>query len=172
MPDLAATLRENGALLGLLLAALLAFTLVWIVVLTRQVVDLRRRMASMTRGSDGRSLEGVLESHLQRVYDVAREVKAVDARATTLEGRGRKSIQRVGLVRFNPFEDTGSNQSFAVALLDDDEDGIVISSLHSRQTTRVYAKPISAGIGDAPLSAEEAEAVRLARTTRGTRPRA
>ena len=54
-----------------------------------------------------------------------------------------RAFQRVGLVRFNPFEDTGGNQSFALALLDAEGNGWVLSSLHARTGTRVYAKPIT-----------------------------
>jgi hypothetical protein len=63
-------------------------------------------------------------------------------------------------VRFNPFEDTGGNQSFTLALLDANADGIVLSSLHSRTATRVYVKAILAGRSDAQLSAEEVAALR------------
>jgi hypothetical protein len=93
---------------------------------------------------------------------VAREVDELSARAAVLEGVGRRSIQRVGLVRYNPFEDTGGNQSFALALTDGRGDGFVISSLHSRTGTRVYAKTVSQGRSDGALSAEEREALRLA----------
>ena len=79
-----------------------------------------------------------------------------------LEATGRRAIQRVGLVRFNPFEDTGGNQSFALALIDASGTGFVLSSLHTRTGTRVYAKAVSDGRSDGALSEEEAEALRLA----------
>ena len=83
-------------------------------------------------------------------------------RFDTAEARGRIAIQRVGVVRYNPFADTGSNQSFALALLDARGDGFVLSSLHSRQQTRVFLKSISGGKADTALSEEEAEAIRRA----------
>ncbi|HYM84386.1 MAG TPA: DUF4446 family protein, partial [Candidatus Dormibacteraeota bacterium] len=70
---------------------------------------------------------------------------------------------------YNPFEDTGGNQSFALALLDANLDGFVISSLHARNATRVYAKALARGQASTQLSAEEAEAVRLAMRS-GSRP--
>jgi hypothetical protein len=104
-------------------------------------------------------------------------VEAVDARlgelaATfgTLETRSRGSLQHVGLVRFNPFEDTGSDQSFAIALLDADHSGIVISSLHGRAGTRVFAKPITSGQATHALSDEEQQAVALAVSEPPDRP--
>jgi len=65
-------------------------------------------------------------------------------------------------VRYNPFDDTGSNQSFALVLVDADGNGVVISSLHSRQQTRVYLKDIVGGQSEAQLSSEETEALRRA----------
>ena len=64
------------------------------------------------------------------------------------------------MVRFNPFEDTGGQQSFALAMLDARGSGVVISSLHSRQATRVYLKQITEGKSDTQLGNEEAEAIR------------
>jgi len=136
--------------------------LVLVVFLSRQVGALRRRLDGLTRGDNGRSLDAVLDAHIDKVYAVARELDELSARAAILEGVGRRSIQRVGLVRYNPFEDTGGNQSFALALTDARGDGFVISSLHSRTGTRVYAKAIGDGRSDGALSAEEREALRLA----------
>jgi hypothetical protein len=73
-----------------------------------------------------------------------------------------KTIQRVGIVRYNPFEDTGSNQSFVLAMLDPRGDGFVMSSLHSRQQTRVFLKQLANGKADTALSQEEDEAIRRA----------
>jgi hypothetical protein len=161
---LSALAQPALVLLGILILLLAVANLAATFVFSRQVKELARRLDAVTRGAEGRSLEGVLDSHLQRVYNVARDVETIQARAKALDVRGRKAVQRVGLVRFNAFEDTASNQSFALALLDGDEDGLVLSSLHSRQATRVYAKAISAGRSDGPLSQEEEEAVKLARS--------
>ena len=136
--------------------------LVLVVYLARRTGQLRRRLDSLTRGADGRSLDAVLEAHLDKVYRMAGEVDDLSARSAVLEATGRRAIQRVGLVRFNPFEDTGGNQSFALALTDANGDGFVFSSLHSRSGTRLYAKAIDGGRSDGALSDEEREALRLA----------
>jgi uncharacterized protein DUF4446 len=128
----------------------------------RRQSRLRRRLDSITRGVEGRSIEAVLDAHLDKVLAVARELDDLSARSAVLEADSRRAIQRVGLVRFNPFDDTGGNQSFALALTDQKGDGFIVSSLHARVGTRLYAKAIIAGRSDATLSAEEAEALRLA----------
>jgi Protein of unknown function (DUF4446) len=139
--------------------------LVVVVAQTRRQSRMRRRLDSLTRGVEGRSIEAVLDAHLDKVLAVARELDDLAARSAVLEADSRRSIQRVGLVRFNPFEDTGGNQSFALALTDKKGDGFVVSSLHARVGTRLYAKAIVAGRSDATLSAEEAEALRIALAT-------
>ena len=136
--------------------------LVAVVLLVRRTSRIDRRLQSLTRGEDGRSLETMLEAHLDKVYAVARDVDDLAARSSVLEAVQRKAVQRVGLVRFNPFEDTGGNQSFALALLDINGDGVVVSSLHARALTRVYGKAVKGGKSEAALSDEESQALREA----------
>lgn len=150
----------GAAIVGL--AAAVLVLLVLVLFLARQTGRLRRRLDGLTRGAEGQSLGGVLEDHLDRVLKVARELDELSARSAILEAAQRRSIQRIGLVRFNPFEDTGGNQSFAVALIDAQGNGFVVSSLHSRTGTRVYAKAIAEGRADGALSDEETEALRKA----------
>ena len=160
--DLNAAVSPYVGVAVVLLGVAVVVLLVVAVIQARRIGRLGRRLDGLTRGADGRSLEAVLDAHLDKVYAVAREVDDLSARSAMLEAQGRRAVQRVGLVRFNPFEETGGNQSFALALTDANGDGIVISSLHARAGTRVYAKAVVAGRSDAALSAEEAEALRIA----------
>jgi len=112
----------------------------------------------------------VLDAHLDRVLTVVSDVDGLKGRTTRLEASSRRAFQRAGLVRYNPFEETGGNQSFALALLDADDDGLIISSLHARSGTRIYARTLTGGRADGALSDEEAEALALARTATRGRP--
>ncbi|MEO8468261.1 MAG: DUF4446 family protein [Chloroflexota bacterium] len=150
------------AVLVLALGLLSLVLVVVSIVQARRTRQLAARFEAITRGSEERSLEAILEAHLTRVHDAIRQVEAVEGRATVLERDLRRAFSRVGLVRYNPFEDTGGNQSFALALLDDHGDGFVMSSLHTRNQTRVYAKGVRAGRPDSAMSAEEQEALRAA----------
>ena len=158
------------AVVGLAVAVLVL--LVLNLLQARRLGRLRRRIEGLTRGSEGRSLEAVLEGHLEKVFKVERELDELAARQAVVESGGRRAFQQVGIVRFNPFEDTGGNQSFAVALLDAHGDGFVLSSLHSRVGTRVYAKVVAGGTAEATLSKEEAEALRVALAPPAERTRA
>jgi hypothetical protein len=93
---------------------------------------------------------------------VARQVDGLAARTSGLEAASLRAFSRTGLVRYNPFEETGGNQSFALALLDANGDGWVLSSLHARSGTRVYAKVIAGGRAETALSEEESAALKQA----------
>jgi hypothetical protein len=151
-----------GLVVALLLVALL--------VQTRRLARLTARVDGLTRGVEGQSLESVLDAHLETVFRVARDLDALSARAAALETAARRHFAKVGLVRFNPFEDTGGNQSFALALLDGHLDGFIVSSLHSRNGTRLYAKSITGGAAETALSAEETQALAIARAQTAARP--
>jgi hypothetical protein len=160
--DLDALVSANiGWIVGGLLVGVLALILA-VVGLIRRTRRLARRLDGITAGSDDQSLEAVLGSHLERVRQVVRDIDAIGARTAVIERDIQGSFGRVGLVRFNPFEDTGGNQSFALALLDGKGDGFVVSSLHSRTGTRIYAKSIAAGASETALSEEETGALRQA----------
>ena len=145
-----------------------------VIALAALVIALAALVVGLTRGRrpapvgqapytvDDPILDHLLASQMQRLDGVADELMAQGARLRSIEAGGRHAVQRVGLVRYNPFEDTGGNQSFALALLDADANGVMLTSLHSRQATRVYLRTIVAGRCDAALAAEEAEALRQA----------
>jgi len=158
----------GAAIVGLAVASVVLLVLV--LFLARETGRLRRRLDALTRGEDGLSLDAVLDAHLDKLFAVAADVDELAARSAVTEAAGRRAIQRVGLVRFNPFEDTGGNQSFALALTDAKGDGLVVSSLHSRTGTRVYAKAIADGRSDGALSDEEQQALRLALAGGSTAP--
>ena len=120
---------------------------------------LRRRRLRRLRISGGTSAEG---ASLDDMDALVGQLEAIARRVDAVETQVPRTIQRVGVVRFNPFPDTGGNQSFVVALLDTRGDGVVLSSLHSRQGTRVYLKQVISGKSETTLSEEETEAIRRA----------
>jgi hypothetical protein len=107
-------------------------------------------------------IDQLLASQMQRLDRVGDEVMAQAGRLRQLEADARHMVQRVGIVRFNPFEETGGNQSFVLALLDGDSNGVLVTSLHARAGTRVYLRTVIGGRCDVALSAEETEALRQA----------
>ncbi|HEV8697848.1 MAG TPA: DUF4446 family protein [Candidatus Limnocylindrales bacterium] len=159
--DLNAAVSSNvGPIVLGLVVVVIALVLV-VIALARRLRSIDARLRLLTRGDEG-DLEDVLGAHLDRVHVLGREVERLIARTGRLESIAPRAFQRVGLVRFNPFEDTGGNQSFALALLDAEGNGWVLSSLHARSGTRVYAKAIHEGRSEGALSDEEAAAIKQA----------
>jgi len=168
MDELNRILADNLALLagglGLTVVLLLLAFITQSIRLGRAV----RSYRSLARGGSDASLADVLDLQVGRVETVGARLEELNRLAGEMEERTRTSIQHIGLVRFNPFDDTGSDQSFVIALLDDRRDGIVLSSLHGRANTRLFAKPVEGGESSHTLSEEEAQAIRIA--VSGTRP--
>jgi hypothetical protein len=161
-------LSDNLAAIVLVLAGLGLVALY--VLQSLQVNKLRRRIEQLTGGVEDGDLETVLGQHLETVHQVGRDLDELTERLAVLEIAARHHFSRQALIRFNPFPDTGGNQSFAWALLDESDDGVIVSSLHSRTGTRMYAKAVTGGRADTSLSTEEQDAIDEARSRRPARP--
>lgn len=163
MPELNRLLADNLALVLALLAALILVLLVTVVVQGVRLARATRAYREVVRDGDGgRSLHDLLAGNASAVERASERMTDIEAMHGLIDERTRRSLQHIGMVRFNPFDDTGSDQSFAIALLDDRRDGVVISSLHGRSNTRLFAKPVAAGSSPHTLSDEEAQAIRIA----------
>jgi uncharacterized protein YheU (UPF0270 family) len=147
------------ALAGVLLVVLVGL-IVWLALRLRRVENTYR---VLTEGTNAGSLEAVLEDHVRQVRQAMERVTALDELTHHIERSNRSHIQRLGFLRFNPFRDSGGDQSFAVALADQGGNGVVISGLHGRDATRVYAKPLATWESVYPLTDEERQAIRIAR---------
>jgi hypothetical protein len=170
MADLNRLLLDNLAIALGVLALLALILLLAVLVLGARVGRATRAYREVVRDPDhgGRSLHDLLAGNASAIERASERMADMEAMHALIDARTRRSLQHIGMVRFNPFEDTGSDQSFAIAMLDDRRDGIVISSLHGRSNTRVFAKPVSDGGSPHNLSDEEAEAIRIA--VEGTEP--
>lgn len=160
-----AVLDDPRVLSGLVLVLLVTVVAlaVWVATLHRSHRALRTRLRSVFGGDGGRGLDEVLGSIADRLDRTSQRVDALNALGKELEGLLRRgTIRNLGLVRFNPFPDAGGDQSFAIALLDAEGSGLVISSLHARTETRVFAKAVQGGRSKYPLSEEEQDAIRRA----------
>lgn len=131
--------------------------------LLSRLVRLEKKYDLLTRGADGGSLQQVLETHMGEMRQAQASVQELDTLARGLERAAHHHVQRVGFLRFNPFRDAGGDQSFALAVADQDGNGFVLSSLHSRDATRVYGKPLVGWESVYPLSDEENQAINKAK---------
>jgi len=101
----------------------------------------------------------ILSQEIEKNKRLEKELHAAINRIETLEGSAQISLQKMGIVRFNPFGDMGGNQSFAIAMLDQKNNGFVISSLFTKEGNRVYAKAITRGQSKHVLTVEEQDAI-------------
>ena len=162
MADLNELLLENLALAFGGLAALVLLLLIGFAIQSARLGRAVRDYRELVRGTDGGTLHDRLVGSAEQAVKAGERMSRIETMHEVIDGRTRRSLQHIGLVRFNPFDDTGSDQSFAIALLDDARDGVVISSLHGRANTRVFAKPVSGGRSGHTLSDEETQAIRIA----------
>lgn len=130
-----------------------------------KLAKLNKRYQTMMRGMEGTNLERMLTAHIDEVRRSVGEVDRLSRKCSNLEEVLRVCVQKVGIVRFNAFEDTGSDLSFAIALLDSNNNGVVLSSIFGRNDSRTYAKPIAAGQSSYFLTEEEKIALRKAQET-------
>lgn len=116
---------------------------------------LDRRLSGLARGADGTNLEQAIAAHMLSVDEAVRRADALELSVIALQARLPVCLQRVNLIRYDAFDDVGGEQSFALALLDAEGDGVILSSIYTRQDVRVYAKSIRKGEASHGLSREE-----------------
>ena len=174
MEYIATLLQDYQLYVPGLLIALSGLVLIFSIMLLSlhsKVSSLRKRYQRIMQGMEGVNIERMMVGHIDEVREALVTVDRLNNEARRLEDLLQSCIQRVGLVRFNAFEDTGSDLSFSLALLDDHDNGVVMSSLYGRSESRIYAKPVVNLQSSYVLTAEEQKAIRLAKATeKSSRP--
>jgi hypothetical protein len=108
------------------------------------------------------TLRGILQGQSELVQRLERAIRALHATDKKQQTQIEGSVRNVALLRYDAFEDVGGRLSFSCALLDDQGNGVVLTSINGRQETRVYAKPVNLGTSSHNLSLEEEESIRRA----------
>lgn len=121
----------------------------------------------MKKVGKGEDLEENLKVYINRVEKVEKENKEIEEYCESLNKEIAKTIKKVGIVRYNAFKDTGSDLSFALALLNENNDGVVLNGIYSREMSNIYAKPIKAGKSTYTISEQEQEAINKAIESNG-----
>jgi len=141
---------------------ILVLLIIWNVFLHFRFLQIKKRLKVFFNGKKASDLEGVLFEEIKRLKKSEEDIKELFNSTKLLERMANQSIQKVSVVRFNPFKETGGDQSFVIALLDPQDNGLVISSLFTREGNRIYSKPIENSQSTYPLSKEELEALKKA----------
>jgi hypothetical protein len=156
-------------------AVMLNFILVIIILILTlvnftKIRRLKAKYKSFMSGSDAVNIEELLEECIKRVNNVNIKNKEIENKINGVERNVLNCIQKVGIVRYNAFDNVGSDLSFSIALLDSNDDGVVLSGLYSRESSSTYAKPISSGNSKYVLSAEEIKAIDVAKKIYNEKP--
>ena len=135
---------------------------IWLLVLTIAFVALLKFFRRLTSGAKDLDLRAILDKIISQGQVNRGELEEVKKELKRLDEEGALHIQKIGLVRFNPFKEIGGDHSFSLALLDGKETGVIITGLHTRERTRVYMKAIKDGKSDHELSEDERKALNKA----------
>ena len=154
-------------ILVLILLVLLLLLAGWVALIELRYQRLASPFRMLMTGRGGADLEATLIDFVARMDRVEQTTQGMVRRVDAVEVQQPYHVQHVGVVRFNPFQDKGGDQSFVVAILDGHADGAVITSLSSRTDTRIYAKSVVGGQSTYTLNNEEKEAI-----ARAMKPRA
>jgi hypothetical protein len=127
------------------------------------ILKTEKRLKRFFLGKKAKDLEDTINYLAENISSLQKTEKELQEKLTIVNKKLKKSIRGLETIRFNPFPDQGSNQSFAISLLNEEETGVVISSLYSRERMSIFAKPIKNGKSDYELTEEEKEALNKAK---------
>ena len=160
MPE---TIEMNGVILLLIVLVIIALGLA-ITSLVMNILLKKKYLEYMTKIGGGEDITNVMKNYVEDVTIVKENTQTLKKYCKEIEQNMNKCIQKVGIIRYNPYQNTGSDLCFALALLDFEDTGVVINGVYSRDnTTNTYAKPIEKGKSKYTLVKEEEEALNMAK---------
>jgi hypothetical protein len=162
MDSLRTTFDHHAFLFWVALFVLWVLSVLWVARVSRRAARANERIDDLVGDLEGGNTAHMLVEYLDTVRRTSQDVRRVVAQHEEIMGMLPSMIRHIGLVRFSPFHDTGGDQSFTLALLDGSGDGVVLTGLHSRADSRLYAKPIEHGESAYVLTPEEREAMNRA----------
>ena len=161
MDSLLNTIGVNNVIyiLGALVIVLLV---AFLIILAKVIVLNKRYKRFMLKLGEGKNLQEALENYMYKVERVEKQNAELLGKISALDKDLESCIQKVGIFRYSAFQDTGSDLSFTLALLDEHNDGVVLNGIYSREMSNIYAKPIENGNSKYTLSEEEQVAIKKA----------
>lgn len=154
-------LQKNTALFAI--GGVVFVELLWIILLQISLRRLKKKTGNFNLGEAGEKIEKALANQSKLIKGLDKEIQELYNISNQINNLASRGLHKVAMMRFNPFKDIGGDQSFSTALLNGKNNGIVISSLYTREGTRVYSKAITNGKSEKyPLTEEEEQVVRIA----------
>ncbi|NFT93702.1 DUF4446 family protein [Clostridium botulinum] len=140
-------------IIGMIVIIVLLFILIF--VLINSINKLESKYRRLMRGTNGKNLEEMLMEKLDSIDDIRETAENTLNECSKLETKIKDCVQKVAIMRYKAFENVGSDLSFSIAMLDDNNDGILLTGIYARDESTTYAKPIDKGISRYDLSEEE-----------------
>jgi len=135
---------------------------IWQLIMTFKYIKLRKKYNTYMQCSNGRSMEEKIDTYYNEFDAINIAIKDLDSQLSELAHKNKHNFSKIGFVRFTAFSDVGSDLSFAIALMDSNNNGFVLSSIYGRDDNRFYAKFIENGESKYRLSEEEELAIKKA----------
>lgn len=148
-------LKDYNTVVIFTIMSLLLIVLIWNIMLSVRLRTLGEKYKKFMRGSSGSNFETMLLDHVEDIEKAVERVNIVNEDLISVKNQMDKCIQKCNIIRYNAFSDTGSDLSFSIAMLDNFNDGFIITGIYGRNESITYAKPINKGVSTHPLSVEE-----------------
>ncbi|WP_423243572.1 DUF4446 family protein [Clostridium thermarum] len=155
MGNLSFNLNDYMTYIAIGLGIIVLILIILIYVLFRGLNSLERKYKKLTRGLNNKNLEEIIHGYMDKVDESLEISNKTKEELQMAEKRINNCIQKVSIVRYKAFDDVGSDLSFSIALLDANNNGIIVTGIFGRNDSTTYAKPIDKGISRYDLSEEE-----------------
>lgn len=147
----------------MLISVIICILLIGFIILIVKLSSINKKYKKfMNKLGNGKNIEEDLENYMYRVERVEKQNMEIKNLVDSIDKNLESCIQKIGMVRYNAFKDTGSDLSFALAMLDENNNGIVLNGIYSREMSNIYAKPVENGKSKYAISEEEKEAIQRA----------
>lgn len=153
---------KTDTFLIILAASVLVIFILYIINLIKLSKIKKEYKKFMNKVGDGKNLEEILEKHIDKINKTISKNDEIEKYVKEIDSDIKNCVQKVGLYRYNAYKDTGSDLSFTLALLNENNDGVVLNGIYSREMSNIYAKPIQAGESTYKITNEENEAIKRA----------
>ncbi|PIP27795.1 MAG: hypothetical protein COX29_04620 [Candidatus Moranbacteria bacterium CG23_combo_of_CG06-09_8_20_14_all_35_22] len=156
-------IQNNLFVITSIFSGLFLISLFWLIFLQIQLAKIKKKAKTFFAESSIKNIEELIIGHSKNLKILDKDIQELYTISNQINNLAFRGFHKFGLIRFNPFKDVGGDQSFSLALLNGKNDGIVLSSLFTREGTRIYSKTIISGLSEKyPLTDEEKEAIKKA----------
>jgi hypothetical protein len=133
------------------------FTLIAFIFIALRLLSISKKYRQLMKGADGKNIEALLTENLEDLKETRDFIVGLDKRVSELEDKSRLAVSKIYCKRYNPFNEMGSDLSFSVVFLNQDDTGVLLTSIYGRDENRIYLKPVKNGETTYALSPEEQE---------------